>query len=88
MIGYSLWSARGKQLWSHDKALQDHADGISAGSFGADPAAPPRVYICGSDEGFLMFDRAGQDPEAGAHRTRADAERRQVPARNRRAADL
>jgi hypothetical protein len=59
MIGYTLWSHLRKPLWSHDKALRDHADGISAGSFGADPNAPPRIYICGSDEGFLMFDHQG-----------------------------
>ena len=59
VIGYSLWR-NGKAIWSHDTVLHDHADGISAGSFGADPNAPPRVYICGSDEGFLMFDSQGK----------------------------
>jgi rhamnogalacturonan endolyase len=59
MIGYSLWSHLRKPLWSHDKTLKDHADGISGGSFGADPSAPPRIYVCGSDEGFLMFDHQG-----------------------------
>jgi hypothetical protein len=60
MIGYTLWSHAQKPLWSNDKALFDHADGISAGSFGADPKAPPRIYICGSDEGFLVFDHLGK----------------------------
>jgi rhamnogalacturonan endolyase len=60
MIGYSLWNHQGKQLWSHDQTLKDHPDGISVGSFGADPKAPPRVYICGSDEGFLVFDISGK----------------------------
>lgn len=59
VIGYALWKG-GKAIWSHDTALKDHPDGISAGSFGADPGAPPRVYICGSDEGFLMFDQQGK----------------------------
>ncbi len=59
IIGYTLWSHLRKPLWSHDKTIRDHSDGISAGSFGADPAAPSRIYICGSDEGFLMFDAAG-----------------------------
>lgn len=59
VIGYSLWSAAGKALWSNDAKLKDHADAISAGSFGPDPKAPFRVYICGSDEGFLVFDHAG-----------------------------
>jgi rhamnogalacturonan endolyase len=60
VIGYSMWSADGKQHWSNDKTLFDHADGISAGRFGPDPKAAPRVYICGSDEGFLMMDAAGK----------------------------
>ncbi len=59
MIGYTLWNHLRKPLWSHDQSIRDHADGISAGSFGADPGAPPRLYVCGSDEGFLMFDRRG-----------------------------
>jgi hypothetical protein len=60
VIGYTLWNHLRRPLWSHDRTLLDHADGISAGSFGADPNAPPRVYICGSDEGFLMFDHTGR----------------------------
>ena len=59
MIGYTLWNHLRKPLWSHDTKLEDHADGISAGRFGADPNASPRIYICGSDEGLLMFDLKG-----------------------------
>jgi hypothetical protein len=59
VIGYTLWSHLRKAVWSHDKSLQDHADGISVGNFGVDPKAAPRVYICGSDEGFLVFERDG-----------------------------
>lgn len=59
VIGYTLWGHLRRPLWSNDKLLRDHADAISAGSFGADPDAPPRVYICGSDEGFLVFDYQG-----------------------------
>jgi hypothetical protein len=60
MIGYSLWSHLRKPLWSNDKALLDHADAISAGRFGADPNAPPRIYVCGSDEGFVMMSHDGK----------------------------
>ena len=60
VIGYSLWTQDGKQLWSNDKALFDHADGISAGRFGPDPKAAPRIYTCGSDEGFIMTDANGK----------------------------
>jgi hypothetical protein len=61
VIGYTLWNgAQRKPAWSHDKTLRDHADGISAGRFTGDPAAPPRVYVCASDEGFVMFGHNGE----------------------------
>jgi hypothetical protein len=60
VIGYALWSPDGKQIWSRDKEYRDHADGIVIGNFSGDPAQPPRVYACGSDEGYLMFDAAGR----------------------------
>jgi hypothetical protein len=59
-IGYALWDPSGKQLWSHDKELRDHADGVMMGNLSGDPRAEPRVYASGSDEGFLLFDRSGR----------------------------
>lgn len=59
-IGYSLWSAEGRQLWSHDAGIHDHADGIMMGNLSGDPKAEPRVYASGSDEGFMMFDIHGK----------------------------
>jgi hypothetical protein len=59
-IGYALWSPAGRQLWSQDANLRDHADGIAIGNFSGKPDAPPMVYACGSDEGFLLFDIAGR----------------------------
>jgi hypothetical protein len=59
-IGYSLWDHTGKQLWSHDTQLKDHADGVMVANLSPDPNATPRVYASGSDEGFLMFDLAGK----------------------------
>ena len=58
-LGYALWSPDGKQIWSRDSELRDHADGIVIGNFTGKPNAEPRVYACGSDEGFLMFDIRG-----------------------------
>jgi len=58
-IGYAVWNHAGHQLWSRDRELLDHADGLAVGRFGADPNAEPRVYAWGSDEGFLIFDRRG-----------------------------
>ncbi len=58
-IGYALWSPHGRQLWSHDSDLHDHADGIAIGNFSGDPGAEPRVFASGSDEGFILFDIRG-----------------------------
>jgi hypothetical protein len=60
VIGYSLWDRGGTRLWSRDTDLRDHADGIMAGNLSGDPAAEPRVYASGSDEGFIMFDLRGK----------------------------
>ncbi len=60
VIGYSLWDRTGARLWSRDTDLRDHADGIMAGNLSGDPAAEPRVYSSGSDEGFIMFDLRGK----------------------------
>jgi len=59
-IGYSLWDHTGRQLWSHDKEFEDHADGIAIVNMSPDPNSAPRVYACGSDEGFIMFDIQGK----------------------------
>lgn len=58
-IGYAMWSADGRQLWSHDADIDDHADGIAMGNFSDDPRAEPRVFASGSDEGFILFDLHG-----------------------------
>jgi len=60
VIGYSVWDSSGHQLWSQDRALGDHADAVIMGNFTGDPAARPRVYACGSDEGFIVFDERGE----------------------------
>jgi rhamnogalacturonan endolyase len=59
LIGYSLWDHTGRQLWSRDGELKDHADGVAMGNFSDDPKAEPKVYASGSDEGFLLFDKKG-----------------------------
>lgn len=59
-IGYAKWSPDGKQLWSHDTELKDHADGVMAGNLTADPKARPRSYYSGSDEGFIVIDDTGK----------------------------
>jgi hypothetical protein len=59
-IGFSVWDAAGKQRWSHDTAMQDHPDAISAGNYTGDPTKPPRAYFCSSDEGFLIVGADGK----------------------------
>ena len=59
LIGYAMWDLSGKQLWSKDKELRDHADGIMMGNLSGDPRAEPRAYASGSDEGVIIFDRRG-----------------------------
>jgi hypothetical protein len=54
-----MWDPAGREVWSRDRELRDHADGIAMGNFTGDTAAEPRVYASGSDEGFLIFDRRG-----------------------------
>lgn len=58
-LGYTLWSPEGKRIWSHDTEYKDHADGIFIGNLSDDPKASPKVYSCGSDEGFLLWDIKG-----------------------------
>ncbi len=59
VMGYTLWNADGKPRWRHDAGLKDHADAISVGRFTGRPDGPVRVYITGSDEGFLAFEADG-----------------------------
>lgn len=59
VIGFSVRNQQGRPLWSRDAELHDHTDAISAGNYTANPDARPRVYSCGSDEGFLVFGEDG-----------------------------
>jgi len=60
VIGYTLWDDDGTRLWSHDTKLRDHSDGIVMGNFSGAPDGKIRVYSCGSDEGYMMFDLNGR----------------------------
>jgi hypothetical protein len=48
-IGYAMWTPDGKQLWTNDETLNDHADGVAVGNFSGDPKGETRVYAVGSD---------------------------------------
>jgi rhamnogalacturonan endolyase len=60
VIGFALWNGTGKQLWSQDAEMRDHTDAISAGNYTGDPQARPRIYSCGSDEGFVVISADGK----------------------------
>lgn len=75
-----MWDHQGRQLWTSDNELKDHADGIAMGNFSGDPKAEPRIYASGSDEGFILFDKSGkilkqvrvghaQSPSVGKYRS-------------------
>lgn len=57
-VGYAMWDHTGKQLWTHDLDLHDHADSIAVVNLTENPNAPLRCYYTGSDEGFIICDAA------------------------------
>ena len=59
-IGYSAFDHNGKQLWTLDDTLKDHADGVAVVKFLPGPEAPPRELIAASDEGMLSVDVHGK----------------------------
>jgi rhamnogalacturonan endolyase len=60
VIGFALWNGTGNQIWSHDARMNDHTDAISAGNYTGDSQARPRIYSCGSDEGFVVISADGK----------------------------
>jgi rhamnogalacturonan endolyase len=57
--GYALWNADGKQLWSVDDQMRDHADGIVVADLSGDSTALPLAYYACSDDGVLIVDMNG-----------------------------
>lgn len=58
-IGYALWDATGKPVWSNDQRIQQHADSVFVGNITGDENAEPMVYYCASDEGIIQLDKRG-----------------------------
>ena len=59
-IGYSLFDHDGKQLWTLDNQLKDHADGVAFVKFLPGTDTEPRELIAASDEGMLSVDAHGK----------------------------
>jgi len=57
-VGYSLVDHDGRVLWSHDRDLQDHADGVAIVPFQDGEA--PRLLCAASDEGIFFADLGGR----------------------------
>jgi hypothetical protein len=60
MIGYSLYDDDGTVLWSLDRQISDHADGVAIVRFGAQGHNEPRLLCAASDEGMFFADMRGQ----------------------------
>ncbi|MDX2019728.1 MAG: hypothetical protein SF187_05760 [Deltaproteobacteria bacterium] len=58
LAGYCFFGPNGEALWSWEKQLQDHADGVAIVRLGG-PNAPLDVVMVASDEGLLLGDTAG-----------------------------
>ncbi len=59
-VGYSLYDDDGTVLWSLDKQVKDHADGVAIVRFGSREDDEPRVLCAASDSGMFFSDIRGQ----------------------------
>jgi len=57
MIGYTMFSHDGKVLWTKDKDLKDHSDGIAIADLKNEGKL--RIFLAASDEGALFLDTDG-----------------------------
>ena len=58
-IGFSLYDHDGRQLWTLDDQIPDHADGVAIVNFTNDNDAQPLVFYTASDAGILYVDLQG-----------------------------
>ncbi|HET9744162.1 MAG TPA: lipoprotein [Chitinophagaceae bacterium] len=57
LIGYSMLDDNGSTIWSHDKELDEHADGVAVVKYPEN--ADPVIVCAASDEGMLFVNRKG-----------------------------
>jgi hypothetical protein len=57
LIGYSLFDDDGKLLWSLDKEMEDHADGVAIVDMAQN--GKPEILCAASDEGMFFADLKG-----------------------------
>jgi hypothetical protein len=58
-VGYSLYDHDGTLLWTLDKVLHDHADGIAILDWMETSNSRPKILYAASDEGLLLTDLEG-----------------------------
>ena len=58
LMGYTLFDDDGKQLWTLDGQLRDHADGVAIVEF--KPGSAARYFCAASDEGMFHADLDGK----------------------------
>lgn len=58
-MGYSLYDNDGTRLWSLDKEIQDHSDGVAVVSYRDDPGIAPVIMYAASDAGYYRVDLQG-----------------------------
>lgn len=59
-IGYSLFDDDGTVLWTLDRQIKDHADGVALVRFGMQKDEEPRLLCAASDSGMFFADVRGQ----------------------------
>ncbi len=58
-VGYSLYDDDGTLLWSLDKQVKDHADGVAVVDFLSEKRSVPKLLYAASDEGMFFTDMHG-----------------------------
>jgi rhamnogalacturonan endolyase len=59
-IGYSLYDDDGKLLWSRDKEIEDHCDGVAIAKFTDDPEGRTEIMYSASNSGYLRLTTEGE----------------------------
>lgn len=59
-IGYSLYDDNGKLLWSLDKEIEDHCDGVAIADYTDSPGVRPEIMYSASNSGYLRLTTEGK----------------------------
>jgi len=59
-MGYSMFKDDPKPVYSWDKTIQDHCDGVAAVNFSANPDSETEILCAASDEGLIIAKTNGE----------------------------